>query len=125
MKMRSLFARLGVVGMVLGGPVAVSQAVITHPVDDPILNTLPKPASNVVGRWNVDGAANASLVAIDPNHAITTRHQLGGGIGTIVEFGGVRYKVSQETPIGSVDLRVLTLTQEFSAAPANLSAYTT
>lgn len=123
MKMR-LLARLGVVGLVLVGPAAVSQAVITHPVDDPNLSTIPKPSANVVGRWDVDGSANASLVAIDPNHAITTRHQLGGGTGAIVTFGGTRYKISQETPIGSVDLRVLTLTQEFSSAPANLSAFT-
>jgi hypothetical protein len=123
MKMR-LLAPLGVVGLVLVGPAAVSQAVITHPVDDPNLSTIPKPAASVVGRWDVDGSANASLVAIDPNHAITTRHQGGGGVGAIVTFGGTRYKISQETPIGNVDLRVLTLTQEFSAAPANLSAFT-
>jgi hypothetical protein len=123
MKMR-FFARLGVFGIVLAGPAAVSQAVITHPVDDPNLGSLPKPNANVVGKWDVDGSANASLVAIDPNHAITTRHQLGGGVNSIVTFGGTRYKISQETPIGSADLRVLTLTQEFSAAPANLSFFT-
>jgi len=123
MKMR-FFARLGVFGIVLAGPAAVSQAVITHPVDDPNLGSLPKPNANVVGKWDVDASANASLVAIDPNHAITTRHQGGGGVGAIVTFGGTRYKISQETPIGAADLRVLTLTQEFSAAPANLSAFT-
>jgi hypothetical protein len=124
MKMR-LFAPLGVFGLVLVGPAAMSQALITHPADDPNLNTIPKPSANVVGRWNVDGGAlaNASLVAIDSSHAITTRHQ-GAGVGAIVEFGGIRYKVSQETPIGNADLRVLELTQEFSSAPANLSAFT-
>jgi hypothetical protein len=123
MKVR-FFARLGVFGMVLAGPAAVSQAVITHPADDPNLGSLPKPNANVVGKWDVDASANASLVAIDPNHAITTRHQGGGGVGAIVTFGGTRYKISQETLIGNADLRVLTLTQEFSAAPANLSAFT-
>jgi hypothetical protein len=121
MKMR-FFARLGVVGLVLAGPAAVSQAVITHPGDSAPAGTLPP--SNVLGRWDVDGSANASLVAIDPNHAISTRHQAGGGVGAIVNFGGTRYKISQETPIGNADLRVLTLTQEFSAAPANLGAFT-
>jgi hypothetical protein len=123
MKMRC-FARVGVFGIVLAGPAAVSQAVITHPVDDPNLSSLPKPNANVVGKWDVDGIANASLVAIDPNHAITTRHQAGGGVNSIVTFGGTRYKIAQETPIGGADLRVLTLTQEFSSAPANLSAFT-
>jgi hypothetical protein len=123
MKMR-FCARLGVLGIVLSGPAVVSQAVITHPVDDPNLGALPRPDANVVGKWDVDGSANGSLVAIDANHAITTRHQAGGGVGAIVTFGGTRYKISQETPIGSADLRVLTLTQEFSAAPANLSNFT-
>jgi hypothetical protein len=121
MKMR-FFARLGVFGIVFAGPVAVSQAVITHPGDSAPAGTLPP--ADVVGRWDVDGTANGSLVAIDANHAITTRHQTGGGIGAIVDFGGTRYKISQETPIGNADLRVVTLTQEFSAAPANLSAFT-
>src|SRR4051794_6153417 len=115
MKMRSI--------LVLGAGVVsacfmsgTARAVITHPGEDPP----PQPPSDVVGRWDVDGGANASAVAIAPNHVITTRHQGSGGVGSIVQFGASRYKVASETVIGSADLRVLRITQEFSSAPANL-----
>jgi hypothetical protein len=103
-----------------------APAIITHPQDDPDLGRFRVPPQNAIGRWNVDGAANASAVAIDPNHIITTRHQDAGasGVGSIVQFGSTRYRVAEETTIGTADLRVLRITQENSSNPANLPVFT-
>jgi hypothetical protein len=123
MKMRlGLSAAVAAAG-VCGMP-GVSRAVINHPAEDALIPTIPQPPGAVVGRWDVDGAANASAVAIAPNFVLTTRHQASGTVGSIVQFGGTRYRVAQIDDIGTADLRVVRITQEFSAAPANLSAFT-
>ena len=85
----------------LGGS-GIAQALIIHPQDEPFAG--PQPAAAVVGRWS----SNASLVAVAPNYAITTRHQ-GGGVGTVVTFAGNQYVVAEEIPHPSADLRVVRL----------------
>jgi hypothetical protein len=70
---------------------------------------------NVVGQWG----ANASAVAIGPNHILTTRHQK-GGIGTEVSFDGQVFVVEHETPLGQADIRVARIATP-DGGPANLS----
>jgi hypothetical protein len=123
MKMRLwVSAALAAVG-VFGLP-GVARAVINHPSDDAVISSIPRPSAAVVGRWDVDGGANASAVAIGPNHILTTRHQNTGAVGSIVQFGGTRYRVAQIDNVGTADLRVVRIEQEFSAVPANLGAFT-
>jgi hypothetical protein len=92
-----------------------AHAIIIHPQDEPFAGAQPSPA--VIGRWST----NASLVAVGPNHAITTRHQ-GGGVGTPVSFAGVQYIVAQEIPHPSADLRIVRLVTP-AGASANLTQW--
>jgi hypothetical protein len=75
------------------------------------------PEDSVVGRWSY----NASCVAISPNYIITTRHQ-GGGVGSVVNFGGINYKVAEVVVNGNVDMRVARL-ETMTGQPANLTNY--
>ncbi len=88
---------------------ADAGAVVLHPGDDAGVPAAERPPDAVVGRWGT----NASAVAIGPNHILTTRHQ-GGGVGTVVMFGGAAYTVVEETPIGDADLRVARLASTIS-----------
>ncbi|MFN3168323.1 MAG: PEP-CTERM sorting domain-containing protein [Phycisphaeraceae bacterium] len=95
-----------------------SGALVLHPADDPPLG-LAKPADAVVGQWL--GVNEASLVVIDPNFAITTKHQ-GGGIGTDVVIDGAMYKVADIVNHPTADLRVVRLETPGGSA-ANLSDF--
>src|SRR5688572_21595776 len=99
MKMR-MWLSAAVAAAGLCGMPGVSRAVINHPSEDVTVATLVNPPAAVVGRWDVDGAANASAVAIAPNYVLTTRHQVSGAVGSIVQFGGTRYRVAQIDNIG-------------------------
>ena len=111
---RSCFA-LGFAGL-LGLTASSALAVVNHPIDDP--TPVAGPSGAVIGRWG----ANASAVAVAPNHILTTRHQ-GGGVGTTVVFNGVNYEVAQEIIVGTADLRIARITTPGGGAPANLSAF--
>lgn len=84
---------------------APTNAVILHPDDDP--PTLVTPDNAVVGRW----AGTASVVAIDPNYVITTRHQ-GAGVGTTVRVGGTNYVAAEIIDHPTADLRVVRIETE-------------
>ena len=121
MHAQRLLAGIGVAGLFLVGSAGPAGAVVFHPATDAL--TVPGPSPDVVGRWN----ANASAVAIGPNHIVSTRHQL-GGVGTQVVFGGTTYVVVQDTPIlnndlTQADLRVARI-ETLGGAPANLTAFT-
>jgi hypothetical protein len=66
--------------------VAPSQAIILDPNAPAPAST---PPATFMGRWN----DNASCVVVGPDMVITTRHE-GGGVGSIVQIGGVNYTVS-------------------------------
>ncbi|MEM9066460.1 MAG: GC-type dockerin domain-anchored protein [Planctomycetota bacterium] len=83
---------------------AGASASITHPSGDSAVFSHPPTA--VMGQWG----SNASLVAVGPNHAITTRHQ-GGGVGGTVTFDGVPFVVAEQTVHPTADLRVVRLTK--------------
>jgi hypothetical protein len=95
-----------------------SQSLVLHPADDPPLG-LSKPADAVVGQWL--GTNEASLVVIDPNFAVTTKHQ-GGGIGTDVMIDGTMYKVAEIINHPTADLRVVRLETPGGGA-ANLADF--
>jgi hypothetical protein len=82
------------------GP-AVAHAIILDP-NAPAPASTPPPT--FVGRWST----NASCVVVASDMVLTTRHQ-GGGVGSIVQVGGVNYTVSQEWTMpdpNSPDLRI-------------------
>jgi hypothetical protein len=117
MKMRWLLGLGGVGACVASFAPGAAHAVVIHPADDGV--TVPGPAASVVGRWG----GNASAVAVAPNHILTTRHQ-GGGVGTMVVFGGTTYEVAEIVNVEPADLRIARITTPGGAGPANLGAFT-
>lgn len=96
----------------------LSWGIVAHTDDFPP----DRPLDSFVGRWNT----NASCVAIGPNHVVTTRHQ-NGGVGTIVNFNGIPYKVIQESYIkhnttNYADIRVARIITT-AGEPANLTEF--
>ncbi len=78
-------------------PVAPAVGLVLHDDAEPT----DRPADEVVGRW----ATNASCVVVCPSMIVTTRHQ-GGGVGTLVEIGGLAYQVVEVRNHNTADLRV-------------------
>lgn len=104
----------GVLTFAIAGP---AHAIITHPGDELLEANLPAGFNpDWVGRW----ASSGSAVAVGPEHILATVHQ-GGGLGTSVTFGGVTYKVVEQTPLNS-DLRLLKIAHT-DDTPASLNAY--
>ena len=95
------------------GPAA---AVVIHPDEDASVG-LSTPPTEVLGRWG----STASAIAVAPNHIVTTRHQ-SGGVNTIVQFGGIDYRVAEVVDNGNVDLRVARITR-LDGSPANLGEF--
>jgi autotransporter-associated beta strand protein len=101
------------VGLLLAAP---AQAIVLFPDDTTPAAVLP--SNDVVGRWST----NASCVVVDPNYILTTRHQ-NGGVGSTIVIGTASYTVAQEIDNGSVDMRLLRITN-LDGTPANLATYT-
>jgi hypothetical protein len=99
----------------------ICEGIVLHKGHEPGADWMDKPNDAVVGRWG----SNASCVAISPNYIITTRHQ-GNGVGIMVYFADMEYKVAEvwnaSQPGYDVDLRVCRITTP-SGAPANLTYY--
>jgi hypothetical protein len=79
-----------------------------------------RPPDRVVGYW-VSTSAPASAVAVSPNQILTCRHQ-GGGVGSLVRFNGITYKVSEQKTYGTADIRLCRIVTQ-NDQPANLSGY--
>ncbi|MEL6329068.1 MAG: hypothetical protein AAFR38_05365 [Planctomycetota bacterium] len=106
---KSRFGRAATAALAASG---IASATVNHPGADAIVIETPHP--DVIVRW----AANATAVAIGPNHIVTTRHQ-GGGPGSPILLGDDIYRVAEDFQHPTADLRVCRI-ETYGSTPADL-----